>query len=124
MKPSIRPITKRSQGENDPSKPWSMARNLHAAQLLVQLGIIDSDHPDLEQFKVDGKFPPALKLEGKVRPIDEYSIAYWDESHKKYTIGDCTSRKKGNITVSFPVDKTVNLMLKKVNYQLLSKLLL
>ena len=72
MKPSIRPITKRSQGETDPSKSWSIARNLQAAQLLVRLGKIDSDYPDLEQFKVDGELPPALKLGGKVRPINEY----------------------------------------------------
>ena len=67
----------------------------------------------MEQFKVDGELPPALKLGGKVRPINEYSIAYWDETHKKCTIGDRTSREKENVTVSFPVDKNGKLDVEK-----------
>jgi hypothetical protein len=113
MKPKVIPYRKKRQGSTDPEAAWSKACYRQFAQLLVRFNIIQFDDPLLEPFRLnDGTLPEWLQKD-HLTIINPHRVSYWDEMHRKCTIGARGSREGKNVYVCFPKDKNGKLDLLK-----------
>lgn len=97
LKPEVTAITKRPQGNMDPSSNFCQANYRWATQLLLMYG--DLDQKDVpEMFKVNGDFPECFQSE-KLRKLKLEQITWFDESHKKQKVGRIKNGK--NIQMRF-----------------------
>lgn len=83
------------------------------AQLLLIFSEIDYTHKDFEQFGYDpeGETPKCFDVKF-LQMMSKFKTAWWDETHKKCTIGVAGSRigpGKPNVTVHFSRDADGNI---------------
>jgi hypothetical protein len=75
LSPKSSTIKKSKQGSRDAASKWARARFRWTKQLMIRLGLLDSDSPE-ECF-----------CKSKMEPLSMEGIAWWDETHTKCVIG-------------------------------------
>jgi len=101
LQPQVSPIKKLKQGDTDPTSDWAVSRHHWVMQLLCRFGFRDKLVAD-ELLLPDGTVPPYFDEE-KLRPykIQVKHIAWWDETHRKCTIGSATAQAGRKLQFKF-----------------------
>ena len=96
------PVTRKSQGNDDPTSNWARARYRFVTQMMVMFGM----GPDLTDFlDEDGSVPDMFNRE-KLRKINPNSIAWWDETHRDCVVADMGGKFQKQVL--FPRDENGN----------------
>lgn len=105
LQPKISWVRKVTQGNRDPNSHWAVARWLFSMQFLIRLRVIDSQQITLTN-KDDGlerTFIPDYWNTKNLTAIKLSQIAWWDETHRKCTIGGLSGAKE--YFLKFPRDE-------------------
>jgi hypothetical protein len=96
LKPKISWVRKVSQGNRDPNSHWAVARWLFSTQFLIRLGIIESQEITLinKEDGLERTFIPDYWDKKQLTAIKLSQIAWWDETHRKCTIGGLSGAKE------------------------------
>ena len=113
MKPMVNRIGRRAQGSDDINSAWCRARNNWDTQILIRFGKLKG--AELEYLKKDGSLPDYFNPE-KFPKIEVDQVVWWDETHKKCTIGGQGKNKE--TYVRFPRDEHGKLDLETGRYDL------
>ena len=113
MKPQIRSVQRAKQGNTDEKSAWARARARWMGQLLLAFCEIEYDDDLFKQFdNYDINNPPKCFNIAFLKKMSKFKTAFWDETHKKCTIGCAGSRigpGKPNVSVHFPRDVDGNI---------------
>ena len=122
LQPQLKLIKRGKQGSKDPTDAWSMASHRWFSQLLLRFGKIDFSNKIFREIlgeAYDEKNPPACYDITKLTKLKLNQIAWWDEMHRKCSIGASGSqvgRARKNVSISFKRNKEGKLDLKNGLY--------
>jgi hypothetical protein len=108
LRPVIRRVKRREQGNRNPDSPWAKARLRWVTQLLIRLGQHVFNHTAKEnEFLCLTKTPTYFNTE-LLPPLSIHQIVFFDECHEKTDI-----RRTRDTVYTFPKNEA-GLMLKMV----------
>jgi hypothetical protein len=97
LQPVVAKVKTTSQGSRDKNSLWSIARWLFANQFLIRL----CEHDSQEITIYQNTFVPDYWNTSKLAAINLSQIAWWDETHRRCSIGGIGGRK---FYLKFPRD--------------------
>jgi len=116
LQPEVSPIKKIKQGSKDVNSDWAVSRHQWIMQLLCRLGRRhELDHHEL--LLPDGSMPDYFDEE-KLAPymLELQHIAWWDETHRKCTIGSETAQAGRKLQIKFKRNEFGQIDLKEGTY--------
>jgi hypothetical protein len=97
LRPVIRRVKRRKQGNTNPDSPWAKARLIWVTHFLVRLGKHVCNHTAKEnEFLCLIETPTYFNTE-LLPPLSVHQIVFFDECHKKTEIG-----RTGDTVYTFP----------------------
>jgi hypothetical protein len=115
LNPKLLKVGKRSQGSDDPNSAWARARYNWNTQLLIRFGVLKKEDIPSDCYNEDGNLRPCFDP-SNLDALTTSMIAWWDETHKKCTIGGLGHSSANRHYAVFPRDENGKLDLENGAY--------
>ena len=115
LKPKHKKVGKCSQGSDDPKSAWARARYNWNTQLLIRFGELKQEDIPKDCYDENNILRPCFDP-SKLDSLTLSKVAWWDETHKKCTIGGLGHKSKDRKYTVFPRDENNKLDLENGAY--------